>query len=428
MSEVCLEPGALAGDTMWASAAGQRIAAAGLTLAQGDPCGCDWTIYVVAEPSWSLPAAAAEVWTDAQAHPEGHAVRVRFVDGHAEGELAAASPRAALFALDTALQLLTHAPNAEPVVATAMLVDLPGLAPRGILEGFYGEPYSGEERTATIRLMAQLKQGLYIYGPKDDPYARTDWAQPYPPELAEQLGAAAEVARANYIDFAWSVSPGLSFTMSSPGKSIAYSSDQDLATLMAKVDSVGALGIDRFALFLDDVSGELFWPEDEAAFGSLAEAHAFLMNRMLEALRERDAAAHLLVVGAAYSDFWPTWDEYNTQLGARIDPEIEVMWTGPSIFPAQMEAADMEAIVDRLGRKVSIWDNFPTEIAPLTGRAADLPLVVAGFYANPVLNERGAHPIEAFWAVQGTIADYTWNPGAYDPDTSFVRWQKRIQP
>ncbi len=76
---------------------------------------------------------------------------------------------------------------------------------------------------------------------------------------------------------------------------------------------------------------------------------------------------------------------------------------------------------------MSLWDNWPNTVGPLTGRAPDLPTTVAGCYSNPVVNEFGLHPVSDFWTIQGTIADYTWNPAAYEPDASFAKWQPLLQ-
>jgi hyaluronoglucosaminidase len=367
-------------------------------------CACVWTITVTAAPT---------------GRAEQFALSTRFTGGRAATSITAPDERTAWHGLLAAHQLLV-----DGRVPEADVVDYPELAPRGILEGYYGTPYSPEQRATTIRLASRLRQTVYVYGPKTDDFARTRWAEPYPEEQAASIAAAAATARAELVRFVWSISPGLPFGNVLPMSSIRYGSDEDFARLVAKIESVRAFGVTDFALFLDDIAGFLPWPEDAARFASLAEAHAFLINRLDDHLRSVDANARLLVVGSEYTSLWPTWRPYNEQLGPLLHADVEVLWTGPGIYTLTMDASDMDAVDAALGRRVSIWDNAPSSVAPLEGRSADLPRTVGGFYSNPVLNEFDRHPPSAFWEVQGTLADYAWNPAAYDPAASFDRWRR----
>ena len=80
--------------------------------------------------------------------------------------------------------------------------------------------------------------------------------------------------------FTWCVSPGLS---------IRYSDPADRDALLAKLQSVIDLGVERVGLFVDDIPTELQHPEDQVAYPALVDAHIDLVNAVFAALPRRSA-------------------------------------------------------------------------------------------------------------------------------------------
>ena len=59
---------------------------------------------------------------------------------------------------------------------------------RGVIEGYYGVPYSADVTKDLFRFMARYKMNTYMYGAKSDPYHSQKWAEPYPTTITpEQL-------------------------------------------------------------------------------------------------------------------------------------------------------------------------------------------------------------------------------------------------
>ena len=58
---------------------------------------------------------------------------------------------------------------------------------RGIVEGFYGTPWSFEDRADLINFCGKNNLNAYIYAPKDDPYHRDQWRKPYPEDKIKDL-------------------------------------------------------------------------------------------------------------------------------------------------------------------------------------------------------------------------------------------------
>ena len=123
--------------------------------------------------------------------------------------------------------------------------DWPSMRYRGSIEGFYGTPWSHADRLDHLDYLGAHKMNTYEYAPKDDPYHRERWRDPYPPDKLAQLGELITRARANHVEFTFALSPGLS---------ICYTSEADLDALLAKFEAVYDLGGRSFNVPFDDIN------------------------------------------------------------------------------------------------------------------------------------------------------------------------------
>ncbi|MBA3846880.1 MAG: beta-N-acetylglucosaminidase domain-containing protein, partial [Planctomycetes bacterium] len=57
----------------------------------------------------------------------------------------------------------------------------------GVIEGFYGQPWSAAERVQLFDWMAAWGLNTYLYAPKDDLHHRASWREPYPPPEADAI-------------------------------------------------------------------------------------------------------------------------------------------------------------------------------------------------------------------------------------------------
>jgi hypothetical protein len=391
--------------TPFTAVANARLTEAGLAVTSVGT-GCHITFRFTSTVP-ALSTAGQSAWSAAGSNPERFVVKTNV----ATRVVTLAVPdadAALLYALDTALQLVLKQPDGTLMLnGDTEVVDHPSFARRGVVEGFYGPPYSSADRATLLQLMGRLRENVFVYGPKDDPYARDRWREAYPADAAATLQAAVREADANKVQFVWSISPGVSFDFT------RY--DAELATLKSKIESVRSLGVRHFALFMDDIAH------------NVASDHARLMNAVDDHLKSRDPSARLLVVGTTYAG---APDAYTDTLGSLVHPDVEIMWTGPEVFSPTLTPTNLSAVNTSLRRRVGIWDNWPRTADGFTGRAANLFTATEGFYSNPVLNETFGfapqRPARAFFQVLGPIADYLWNPGVYASQTSFNAWQPRL--
>jgi hypothetical protein len=290
------------------------------------------------------------------------------------------------------------------------IVDFPSFPERGVVEGFYGPPWTHQDRVDILRFEGAHGMNAYYYAPKDDPYHRKLWREAYPPEAQQRLGELAAAAKHNFVDFCFAISPGLT---------MAYSSDHDFQVLTNKLASVGKLGVSCFALFLDDVPQDMQDPQDRAQFKTLAQAHIYLTNKLYKHLKEQSAANRLTLTPTTYTNEWGNRD-YVKELGVGVDPGVSIVWTGPKVFSPAITVEQAREWGGYIHRPPLIWDNYPVNdgtpwcryLGPLSGRDPQLPGAVRGLFSNPMIEAHASMiPLE-------TIADYLWNAAAYDPAQS----------
>ena len=96
----------------------------------------------------------------------------------------------------------------------AEVTDYPDVPYRGVVEGFYGAPWSQEARIRQLDFYGRNKMNVYIYGPKDDPYHRTpNWRKPYPAREGEELKVLVNRAKENNVIFYWGHSSGSGYSL-----------------------------------------------------------------------------------------------------------------------------------------------------------------------------------------------------------------------
>lgn len=381
-------------------------------------------VIVATKSAWregleQLPAAMAEAvrLVTVPEDPESYTLRIAEADFGSYILLLGGDVRGTYYAAQTLRQLLEAAESAhgEIWIPALEIPDRPAFGMRGIIEGFYGPPWSHQTRLDLLEFMGRYKMNTYVYAPKDDPYHRELWREPYPPVEKARLAELVEKAQAHHVDFVFAISPGLS---------IEYGSDADFERLVQKTEAMWELGVRHFALLLDDIDRELIHPTDRERFGAdIGAAHAYLVNRYNRYLKEK-GAARLMMVPIDYYQPGPT--PYRSRLARDMDREVLVFWTGMGVVVPTITADEARHISSVYGNELLIWENYPVNdfrrtrlfLGPLAGRDPDLAQAVAGLLANP-MNEGEASKIPLM-----TVADYLWNPDDYD---ALAAWDEALR-
>ena len=248
----------------------------------------------------------------------------------------------------------------------------------GIIEGFFGRPYSWDARAVMVRALAPHGYGFYLYAPKADGYLRRRWREPYPDDQLAALGTFAGVCCDAGVRFGVGLSPYELF--------LGFDATAK-AALSAKLAQLDAIGVVDLGIFFDDMKGDL--PD--------------LAQRQIEIIhwiKERTAADRVIVCPSYYTDdpvldrvFGQRPANYLEDLGAGLHPAIQIMWTGEEVCSREFSPGHLARVAGQLRRKPFLWDNYPVNDGPrmsqhlhlraFTGRPAAIGPDISAHGVNP---------------------------------------------
>ncbi|KAK6020169.1 hyaluronoglucosaminidase, partial [Ostertagia ostertagi] len=224
----------------------------------------------------------------------------------------------------------------------------------GIVEGFYGRPWTFDQRKHLFARLNRLGLNTYVYAPKDDLKHRPQWRVPYNSEEADILRSLIESARANNIKF------------------------------------VRMLGCESFALLFDDIECEMN-EADRKCFTSFVAAQVAVTNEVYEYL------------GRPQFFFCPTeycesravpsleHSEYLATLGEELITDVHILWTGPRVISRHITVEHIRNVSKVLRRRPLIWDNLHANdydqkrvfMGEFSGRPVALKKETVGILMNP---------------------------------------------
>ena len=332
-----------------------------------------------------------------------------------EIRIQAANDAGVFYAIQTLRQLI-ESPIAEGGRKLPCLEvnDAPVFPYRGVVEGFYGMPWSHAVRLSLIEFYGRHKLNTYIYGPKDDPYhSSPNWRLPYPEREQRNIKELVEACRRNRVDFVWAIHPG---------KDIKWN-EEDYQNLVRKFNLMYADGVRSFAIFFDDISGE----------GTNPNKQVELLNRLTkEFVKAKGDVSPLIICPTDYSKLWAKADEDGplSIYGRTLDSSVRVFWTG-DVVCSDVTKETLDWVDSRIKRPAFFWWNYAVTDyvrnlilqGPVYGLDTSLTNKdMCGLVSNPM--EHG----EASKLSLYSVADYTWNPAAYNPIDSWERGLEVMMP
>uniref|UniRef100_A0A7N9AM07 Protein O-GlcNAcase n=1 Tax=Mastacembelus armatus TaxID=205130 RepID=A0A7N9AM07_9TELE len=252
----------------------------------------------------------------------------------------------------------------------------------GVVEGFYGRPWTMEQRKELFRRQQKWGLNTYLYAPKDDYKHRMFWRELYSVEEAEQLMTLISAAKEHGIEFIYAISPGLDIT---------FSNQKEVSALKRKLDQVSHFGCKSFALLFDDIDHNMC-PADKEVFSSFAHAQVSITNEIYQYLGEPET---FLFCPTEYCGTfcYPSVAQspYLHTVGEKLLPGIEVLWTGPKVVSKDITVESIEEVSKILKRAPVIWDNIHANdydqkrlfLGPYKGRSTELIPRLKGVLTNP---------------------------------------------
>ncbi|OPL19472.1 MAG: hypothetical protein AVO35_10670 [Candidatus Aegiribacteria sp. MLS_C] len=206
---------------------------------------------------------------------------------------------------------------------------------RGVVEGFYGRPFTGGRRAELIRHLSALDEPAYLYAPKNDPFHRIRWREESPPELVEELRRDMELAAGTGVRFIYGISPW-GFR------------DYEHSLLSRKAENALRLGASGIAVLFDDIPQ----PVD----GGLAERQLRLATSALEGF---DCPVYLCPT-VYCGELLDRYDggEYLRGWRQNMPGGWMSFWTGDAVVSRELYGPSLDRAADLLGCRPVIWDNL----------------------------------------------------------------------
>ena len=255
----------------------------------------------------------------------------------------------------------------------------------GVIEGFYGPPWSQQERATLFEQMAAWGLDTYLYCPKDDLHHRAIWRQPYDPDQATAMAALVAACHAHGLRFLYGLGPGLD---------IRYGNAEDRRHLRDRCAQMIEIGCDGLSLLFDDIPDHLD-AADLERWGSLAAAQADVVNEVVQWARSQRPGLAAAFCPTPYCGRMVRAGHggpgYLEALGESLDASIDVFWTGPEIVSGEIPVAHIREVATHLRRKPILWDNLHANdydgrrinLGPYAGRPPELRDEVRGILTNP---------------------------------------------
>ena len=283
----------------------------------------------------------------------------------------------------------------------------------GVIEGFYGRPWSFETRMAYAEYLPMMGLDTYLYCPKADPFLRKRWHQPWPGSEIDRLKALSKAYGDRFLKFGVGLSPFALYKNYGPAQ-------RDL--LERKIGELNTLDAPLLAILFDDMPGDV---------DGLASRQCEIVADVL-----RWSSAQRVLVCPTYYSFDPVLEKYFgkmpqdywPQLGKELAGEVELFWTGNQVCSDSVSVADIESAQHQLGRPLVLWDNYPVNDGAqrsnflygnkLAHREPGLGGILNGHLCNPM--NQGCVSLRA---LQG-LAELYGRAGPHDEQWLEAQWGK----
>lgn len=217
---------------------------------------------------------------------------------------------------------------------------------------------------------------------------------------------------------------------------IQTSDPADLDALTQTCSIALEQGAEKVMLCLDDFASKsqrtgprLYTVHDEQDReqfdDDLAKVNIALLNGWYERMKAKFPRCRLLAVLPYY---WMPGGHYREEgernlreIGKHTPKDLVIVWTGPRVRSTSVDKASLEKYTRLIGRKPFLWDNtlYAWHRPPHYFLDQFKTTYPDGFWD---LNELGCHynagSGEAYKAGLFCVADYLWNPQAYDPESA----------
>lgn len=323
---------------------------------------------------------------------------------------------ATFFAMTSLMHLLNQAPSE---MRHLEIEDYSDTILRGFIEGYYGIPWSNEDRMSLMRFGSQFKMNTYLFAPKDDVYHNSRWREPYPTDILQEIKEMAAVGNETKNRFVWTIHPFMNNGIRFDDNYAA-----DLAAIITKFESLYDVGVRQFGVLADDVGGEAKNPDNQSR----------LMNDLHEWNLSKEGNYNLIFVPSNYNTSWAGSGDDLKVLNRKFPSDIHIMWTGDSVLGHVNPSAinNFKRLLtsdENPGRNPYFWLNWPVNdvnsrrLIMGPGEMLHTDVTNLDGIANNPMQQAEASKVSLF-----AVADFAWNIAGFKKDKSWSDSFKFIDP
>ena len=348
--------------------------------------------------------------------------------GHPRFLLKGSDPRGTFYAAQSLVQMLTVR-DGRLAVRSLQVDDWPAFQSRA--SGNDERPPAPEVAAAAVDWFTRFKMNAWPLG--QSYHWPKNWRQT-PESTLQTLRTAARQPASEALNLRYQIHPFGRSHDPEQRTTVRVSSLSDRAVFIDAIRDAIAAGASEILVRADDFH-ELSGP-DKRVFASKAEAHTTLVKAAYEAARETSPEIRFYFCPAYYTGQWAEDStesrRYLREIGRRLPESIPVLWTGPEVISDSFTAGEQRAFSQLVGRPVYLWDNTVFQ------ERSDFGYRYAySFYMLHPMDTQ--HPPELSGLAPGVrfnfgyddswinrignvvLADYLWNPEAFEPDHSLRR-------
>lgn len=293
------------------------------------------------------------------------------------------------------------------LVEELTIYDYADIKGRGFIEGYYGDPWSVEDRAQLMRYGGDYKMNNYVYAPKDDPYHNKNWRTLYDDEKLKDIEYLARAGNESKCYYVYALHTFMH-------NAVRFDSDasyqEDLEIIKQKFTQVMDVGVRQFAILADDAGVPQNNPNN----------YIRLMNDLDAWMKEKAKTVPGLKTDILFCphDYWSGqsgWENDSIQemhTLKQLPSSVPIIQTGGTIW-GHASSSFINSFYNYMNRPVYLWINWPCsdntkDSLIMDGNEEFLnpnidPEKVAGVILNPM------QQAEANKSALFANADYTWN-------------------
>lgn len=218
---------------------------------------------------------------------------------------------------------------------------------RGFIEGYYGEPWSIQDRVDLMDFGGYYKSNSYFYAPKDDPKHNAQWRAPYNEEEIADMARLADAGNRSKNRFVYAIHPFMSnvFRFNNDDN---YNADFEVLT--TKLEQMLDVGVRQFSILGDDANVP----------GGDADNYVRLLVDLTDWIVEKQADYPGLkkIIPFVPNDYGGWGDSDQIQALKQLPENVQIVMTGGRVW-GEVSQDFTSTFTKNAGRGPYMWINWP---------------------------------------------------------------------